>query len=142
MTLPYLALSPYTNYNRILLSPVLAGEKTVADIVLNDEKWYADNAIKLHKGKNVIQIDRVNKCVVAEDGTTAEYNRLLLATGSRPFKLPIPGIELDGVVAFRDIHDVNTMLDAAKQGHKNAVVIGGWGLPGSGSCQWPDETTA
>jgi nitrite reductase (NADH) large subunit len=115
---------PYGNYNRIMLSPVLAGEKTIDDIMLNDEQWYIDNGITLHKGKPVAEIDRVNKKVIAEDGTAANYDRLLLATGSNPFMIPVPGKDKDGVIAFRDIHDVDTMLQASKE-HKKAVVIGG-----------------
>jgi nitrite reductase (NADH) large subunit len=115
---------PYGNYNRIMLSPVLAGEKTVDDIMLNDEQWYIDNGITLYKGKSVTNIDRANKRVVAEDGTVAEYDRLLLATGSNPFMIPVPGKDKDGVIAFRDIHDVGTMLQASKD-YKKAVVIGG-----------------
>ena len=115
---------PYGNYNRIMLSPVLAGEKTVDDIMLNDEQWYIDNDISLYKGKSVTEIDRVNKKVVAEDGTTADYDRLLLATGSNPFMIPVPGKDKDGVIAFRDIYDVDTMLQASKD-YKKAVVIGG-----------------
>ena len=115
---------PYGNYNRIMLSPVLAGEKTVDDIMLNDEQWYIDNGITLHKGKSVTGIDRAKKTVMTEDGTTADYDRLLLATGSKPFIIPVPGHDKDGVIAFRDIHDVDTMLQAAKD-YKKAVVIGG-----------------
>lgn len=115
---------PYGNYNRILLSPVLAGEKTIDDIMLNDLQWYADNNIKLYTGKKITQINRYRKEVVAEDGTTVAYDRLLLATGSNPFIIPVPGSDLEGVISFRDIHDVNAML-AATQQHKHAVVIGG-----------------
>ncbi len=115
---------PYGNYNRILLSPVLAGEKTVDDIMLNDEQWYADNSVALYKGKKVSTIDRRNRKVVAEDGTTEVYDRLLLATGSHPFIIPVPGHDLPGVISFRDIHDVDTMLESSKK-HKHAVVIGG-----------------
>jgi len=115
---------PYGNYNRILLSPVLAGEKTMDDIMLNDDQWYADNNITLHKGKEIVDIDRHGRTVFASDGTTADYDRLLLATGSNPFIIPVPGNDLDGVISFRDIHDVDTMLAASKK-HKNAVVIGG-----------------
>jgi len=115
---------PYGNYNRIMLSPVLAGEKTVDDIMLNDEQWYVDNGITLYKGKSITAIDRLNKQVIAEDGSTADYDRLLLATGSNPFMIPVPGKDKDGVIAFRDIHDVDTMLQASKD-YKKAVVIGG-----------------
>ena len=115
---------PYGNYNRIMLSPVLAGEKTVEDIMLNDEQWYIDNNITLHKGTQVMEIDRVNRRVIARDGTTSSYDRLLLATGSNPFMIPVPGKDKDGVIAFRDIQDVDTMLQAAGD-YKKAVVIGG-----------------
>ncbi len=115
---------PYGNYNRILLSPVLAGEKTVDEIMINTEEWYAENNITLLKGKTVTKIDRVNRKVVAEDGTHREYDRIILATGSNPFVIPIPGKDLPGVITFRDIHDVNAMLETSAK-HKNAVVIGG-----------------
>ena len=115
---------PYGNYNRILLSPVLAGDKTVDEIMLNDEQWYADNAITLHKGKEVVAIDRAARRVRAGDGTSAPYERLLMATGSDPVVLPIPGADLPGVVTFRDIHDVEVMREAAGR-HARAVIIGG-----------------
>ncbi len=115
---------PYANYNRILLSPVLAGEQTIKEIMLNDVDWYEENNITLHLGKKIVKIDRVKRMVIAEDGTTAEYDRLLLATGSNPFMLPVPGKDLKGVISYRDIHDTNAMIEAAKT-HKHAVVIGG-----------------
>jgi nitrite reductase (NADH) large subunit len=115
---------PYANYNRILLSPVLAGEQTVQDIMLNDEAWYTEHQITLHLGKQIVKIDRVKRVVIAEDGTEAEYDRLLLATGSTPFMLPVPGKELSGVIAYRDIADTNTMIGAAQK-YQHAVVIGG-----------------
>ncbi len=115
---------PYANYNRILLSPVLAGEQTIKDIMLNDVDWYRENNITLHLGKKIVRIDRVKRQVVAEDGTTADYDRLLLATGSTPFILPVPGKDLQGVISYRDIQDTNAMIEAAKV-HRHAVVIGG-----------------
>ena len=115
---------PHPNYNRILLSPVLAGEQTLDEIVLNPLSWYEENKIDLKLGKKVVSVDRRNRIVKAEDGTEAEYDRLLIATGSNPFILPVPGKELDGVIAYRDIADTNTMIDAAKK-YKHAVVIGG-----------------
>ena len=111
---------PHPNYNRILLSPVLAGEQTVDDIVLNPIDWYTDNGIALHLGKKVTKIDRAARCVEAEDGTRAEYDRLLLATGSDPFILPVPGADLEGVISFRDIADVDAMIRAASR-HRHAV---------------------
>jgi nitrite reductase (NADH) large subunit len=114
---------PHPNYNRILLSPVLAGEMTLPDIVLNDLSWYRDNGITLHAGKMVTKIDRKARRVVASDGTEAEFDRLLLATGSSPFILPVPGKDLPGVIAYRDIADTEAMIEAAKC-HQHAVVIG------------------
>jgi nitrite reductase (NADH) large subunit len=115
---------PYANYNRILLSPVLAGEQTIKDIMLNDVDWYAQNNITLHLGKKITKIDRARRLVIAEDGTAAEYDRLLLATGSNPFLLPVPGKELKGVISYRDINDTNAMIEAS-QTQRHAIVIGG-----------------
>ncbi|WP_287880567.1 nitrite reductase large subunit NirB [Aquitalea sp.] len=115
---------PHPNYNRILLSPVLAGEQAFKDIILNSVEWYAEQGITLHMGKNVATIDRVRRKVIAEDGTEAAYDRLLLATGSTPFILPVPGKELDGVISYRDIRDTELMMEAAKT-KRQAVVIGG-----------------
>jgi len=83
---------PCGNYNRILLSPVLAGEKTLEQIMLNDERWYADNGITLHKGSKVVEIDRARRIVRAADGTEARYDRLILATGSTPKRRSISSI--------------------------------------------------
>jgi len=115
---------PYGNYNRILLSPVLAAEKTIDDIILNDRQWYADNGITLHTGKRITEINRGRRTVIAEDGTEVAYDRLIIATGSSPFIIPVPGAELEGVIGFRDIQDVDEMLDAASK-YKKAIVIGG-----------------
>jgi len=114
----------YANYNRILLSPVLAGEQTIKDIMLNDVDWYAENDITLHLGKKIVEIDRIKRVVIADDGTIAPYDRLLMATGSNPFMLPIPGKDLEGVISYRDIQDTNAMIEAARV-HKQAIVIGG-----------------
>ena len=115
---------PHGNYNRILLSPVLAGEKTVDDIMLNTREWYEQNRITLHAGDPVEFIDRKRRLVRARSGLEVRYDRLLIATGSRPFIIPVPGHELPGVLAFRDINDVEQMLEAARN-HRHAVVIGG-----------------
>jgi nitrite reductase (NADH) large subunit len=115
---------PLPNYNRILLSPVLTGEKQFGEIVLNDDAWYDEHGITLHKGRKVVDIDRRNRRVMTDTGMTASYDRLLIATGSNPFVLPVPGKELPGVIGFRDLADVETMLQAAKQ-YRHAVVIGG-----------------
>ena len=119
---------PHPNYNRILLSPVLAGEQTLEEIVLNDWAWYEDNHITLHAGWTVTDVDRVRRVVhasnAAGESISAEYDRLIMATGSNPFILPIPGKDLKGVLAYRDIADTQAMIDAALI-YKHAVVIGG-----------------
>jgi len=115
---------PHPNYNRILLSPVLTGEKQFGEIVLNDDAWYAEHGITLHKGKTVVEINRKQRYVKADDASVAFYDRLLLATGSNPFLLPVPGRDLPGVIGFRDFADVEIMLMAAKE-YRHAVVIGG-----------------
>jgi len=117
---------PYGNYNRIMLSPVLCGEKTVKDIMINDRDWYAEHGIELLSGeqKTVIKIDRLRCQVLAKDGTVAGYDRLLIATGSTPFILPVPGHNLEGVISFRDMDDVETMLRYSRH-RKYAVVLGG-----------------
>ena len=118
----------HPNYNRILLSPVLAGEQTLDEIILNPLSWYEENGITLHTGCTVTHVDRVKREVHATgiDGSTVvkPYDRVLLATGSNPFMLPIPGKDLQGVLAYRDIADTQAMIDAATQ-YKEAVVIGG-----------------
>ena len=119
---------PHPNYNRILLSPVLAGEQTLEQIVLNDWSWYEDNHITLHAGYTVTQVDRTRRMVHATNAAgetlSVAYDRLIMATGSNPFMLPIPGKDLQGVLAYRDIADTQAMIDAAAH-YKHAVVIGG-----------------
>ncbi len=115
---------PYGNYNRIMLSPLLAGDKTIEDIIINDDQWYAYNGIDFQKGKAIVEIDRINHKVISADGESESYDRLLLATGSNPFMIPVPGNDLPGVVGFRDIQNVRQMLKAAGP-NKHAVVIGG-----------------
>jgi nitrite reductase (NADH) large subunit len=115
---------PHGNYNRILLSPVLAGDKTVDDIMLHTREWYAANGVALHAGDPVVRIDRKKRIVHAQSGLAVPYDRLLIATGSKPFIVPVPGHDLPGVIGFRDLHDVDTMLGAARKGGR-AVVIGG-----------------
>ena len=126
---------PHPSYNRLLLSAVLAGEKMVADIIAHPRSWYDERGIALIVGDPVAAIDRGAKTVRSAGGVTLAYDRLVLATGSKPLALPIPGLELPGVSAFRDIADVETMI-AAAQTHERAVIIGGgllgleaaWGL--------------
>ena len=115
---------PRVNYNRIMLSPVLAGEKAFDDIVINTAEWYEENGIELISGDPVEHIDRTTQTVVTRTGRVEPYDRLLIATGSDPFIIPVPGSTLPGVVTFRDLDDVDKMLAAAEKGG-SAVVIGG-----------------
>lgn len=116
---------PWGNYNRILLSPLLAGEKSIDDIMINPDSWYSEHNIELLKGTTVTRIDRDNRRVIADDGSERDYDRLILATGSNPFVIPVPGTDLDNVITFRDIHDVDRMLECAGQFSKAAVIGGG-----------------
>jgi len=115
---------PYGNYNRMLLSSILTGEETLDTIMINDRDWYDAHGVTLHVGVNVTRIDRDNQCVLSEDGRSFAYDTLMLATGSKAVMLPIPGADLPGVIGFRDMNDVDVMLQTA-QHHKHAVVIGG-----------------
>ena len=115
---------PRGNYNRILLSPVLAGESQADDIMLHRPGWYTKRGIKLHAGNPIVEIDRKRRVVKSRSGIEAGYDRLLIATGSDPIVLPLPGKDLPGVLTFRDLDDVNRMLEASGNGRR-AVVIGG-----------------
>lgn len=115
---------PWGNYNRIMLSPVLSGDKTIEDIMLHPHAWYSDKNIRFIAGDAAVRIDRPRKHVYTEKGLKVEYDRLIIATGSKPFVPPISGANLKGVISFRDIYDVNTMLEYCEN-KKNAVVIGG-----------------
>ncbi len=114
---------PRGNYNRIMLSPVLSGEKTYAEIVTHDDAWYAERGITTELGHAVTKIDRAAKTVTCA-GVETPYDQLMIATGSAPFIIPVPGHKLTGVVTYRDLEDTNAMIAAAKPGAK-AVVIGG-----------------
>ena len=126
---------PRPNYNRILLSAVLAGEKTLDEIVVNPRGWYAERGIRLLAGTRATAIDRAARRVALADGTSLPYDKLLLATGSKPLAPPVPGLAFPNVRAFRDIADAQAMMAAAQSGGR-AVVIGGgllgleaaWGL--------------
>ncbi|MCC2108633.1 MAG: NAD(P)/FAD-dependent oxidoreductase, partial [Hyphomicrobiales bacterium] len=115
---------PRVNYNRIMLSPVLAGEKSFADIVIHDEAWYEANKVALRRGEPIVAIDRAARTVRTADGASEPYDKLIVATGSMPIIIPVPGANLAGVVTFRDLDDVDAMLAAAAGGGR-AVVIGG-----------------
>jgi nitrite reductase (NADH) large subunit len=112
------------NYNRILLSSVLAGERTSDDITLNTLDWYQRNGIDLRLGVRIVDVDARRKIVTGDDGRITAYDTLLLATGSSPFMPPIDGLDLDGVFTFRTLDDTHNLLDRAASGVK-AIVIGG-----------------
>ncbi len=126
---------PQVNYSRILLSTLLAGEMAADEIVLHPRPWYERNGVTLHAGDPVVALDPAARTVTSASGRTVDYDRLLLATGSRPLAPPIPGLDLPGVCPFRTIKDVEAMIDASTR-HARAVVIGGgllgleaaWGL--------------
>ncbi|MGG2198845.1 MULTISPECIES: nitrite reductase large subunit NirB [Paenibacillus] len=115
---------PHPNYNRILLSYVLAGDSSVDDIVIHPFEWYENNGITLYTGQTVTAIDTAAQTVTSDQGLTVAYDKLILATGSNPFMLPLPGADKEGVMAYRTIHDCEKMIATAKT-YKKAVVIGG-----------------
>ncbi|WP_373028534.1 nitrite reductase large subunit NirB [Sulfitobacter sp.] len=115
---------PRGNYNRIMLSPVLSGEKSYGEIVIHDDAWYAENDVTCRFGEKVVSIDRAAQIVTGENGAVP-YDKLLIATGSAPFIIPLPGHDLDGVIAYRDLEDTNRMIDAGATPGARAVVIGG-----------------
>ena len=115
---------PRVNYDRIMLSPVLSGEKSYEEIVIHGDGWYIEHGIMLYKGHKIVEIDREAKTVTSDHGEVASYDKLVIATGSVPFIIPVPGKDLQGVLSYRDLDDVNAMLLAA-QSRERAVVIGG-----------------
>jgi nitrite reductase (NADH) large subunit len=122
------------NYNRLMLSPVLSGEKTYEQIVTHDDAWYAANDITTRFGEAVVKIDRARQVVISVGGETP-YDKLVIATGSAPFIIPVPGHKLPGVVTYRDLEDTNAMIAAARPGAK-AVVIGPFDGAAVGPFRW------
>jgi nitrite reductase (NADH) large subunit len=114
----------HVNYNRVMLSSVLAGEKAADDIVIHSREWYARNEIDLHVGVRIVDVDPVRKTVTGDDGSVTEYDKLLLATGSSAWMPPIAGLDKNGVFAFRTLDDTRELLRRAGPETK-AVVIGG-----------------
>jgi len=137
---------PYGNYNRILLSNVLAGAEDESGIFLNSLGWYDEHGIELRAGVRVDRIDRFGKVIHANDGTTTSYDKLIIATGRRPFIPPIEGMHdrkrgfHQGVFKFRTIDDTLAMIRYARE-HERAVVIGG-GLLGLEAAPGRDRETA
>ncbi|KEZ78411.1 Nitrite reductase [NAD(P)H] large subunit [Salinisphaera hydrothermalis C41B8] len=116
---------PQASYNRIMLSPVLAGDKTFDEIQSRDRAWYAQHGIALYTGESVVDIDRRRRMVISDSGREVPYDRLVLATGSTAFVIPVPGHDLDGVISFRAIGDVERMVEASARGGRAAVIGGG-----------------
>ncbi len=114
---------PRGNYDRIMLSPVLAGDKTYQDIVIHDDAWYAEHGVTCRFGEKVAEINRETKQVMAENGDVLDYDKLLIGTGSNPFMIPLPGHDLEGVIAYRDLEDTERMM--SMQPGQKVVVIGG-----------------
>jgi nitrite reductase (NADH) large subunit len=115
----------HVNYNRILLSLVLAGEKSADEIVLNDIEWYRSNGIRAKLGVKVAHIDRASRMVIDEQGGATPYDRLILATGSSAFIPPIPGVDKENVHVFRTLDDTRALMGKARKGLKTVVVGGG-----------------
>ncbi|MEM0976194.1 MAG: nitrite reductase large subunit NirB [Pseudomonadota bacterium] len=115
---------PRGNYNRIMLSPVLSGEKTYDEIITHSDDWYAENGVTTYFGCPITGIDPIKKVVSSPRGDVA-YDKLIFGTGSEPFIIPVPGHDLPGVMAYRDLDDVEKMLVAARKPNAKAVVIGG-----------------
>lgn len=118
---------PRGNYNRIMLSPILSGDKTYEEIVTHDDAWYSERNVTCRFGEKVTEIDRAAKTVTTDTGDTLPYDKLLFGTGSNPFIIPLPGHDLEGVIAYRDLEDTERMMSMAKG---NKVVVIGGGLLG------------
>jgi nitrite reductase (NADH) large subunit len=116
---------PRLAYNRVLLSPLLAGEIAEADVELKPAAWWRARGVSTFYGRGVSAIDRAAKTVTLADGATLPYGKLVLATGSKPVRLPLPGIDLPGVMTFRDMADVRTLRDRARSGARIVVIGGG-----------------
>ncbi|MEN3791388.1 nitrite reductase large subunit NirB [Fulvimarina sp. MAC3] len=115
---------PRGNYNRLMLSPVLSGEKSYEEIITHSDNWYADNGVTCRFGEKVVAIDRDRKVVVGEKGEVP-YDKLVIGTGSVPFVIPVEGRDLPGVLTYRDLDDTNAMIEACGAPGARAVVIGG-----------------
>jgi nitrite reductase (NADH) large subunit len=115
---------PHVNYNRILLSSILQGSTSFKDIELHGHEWYEQHHIDLFTGESVTEIDKDIQVVKTDQQRVVSYDQLIIATGSVPFSLPIPGADKQGVVTFRTIEDCQKIIEFTKQ-NKNAVVIGG-----------------
>ncbi|WP_412552492.1 nitrite reductase large subunit NirB [Shimia sp. MIT1388] len=116
---------PRGTYNRIMLSPVLSGDKAFDEIVTHTADWYEENGVTTRFGEMVVNIDRDAQTVTSDNGDVLAYDKLIIATGSNPFIIPLPGHDLDGVIAYRDLEDTNAMISLGEVPNAKAVVIGG-----------------
>src|SRR5436309_6600704 len=114
----------HVNYNRILLSSVLAGERSPDDITINSLEWYQQNGVGLRLGVRIVDVDAERRNITGDDGSVTPFDRLLIATGSSPFLPPISGLDKQNVFTFRNLDDTQAILSTARPGAK-AVVIGG-----------------
>ena len=105
---------PRVNYDRIMLSPVLSGEKSFEEIVIHGDGWYVQHGVTLYKGHRIVTIDRDAHTVTSDQGVVEPYDKLVIATGSNPIVIPVPGHKFAGVLTYRDLDDVNAMLLVAK----------------------------
>jgi nitrite reductase (NADH) large subunit len=124
---------PRVNYDRVMLSPVLSGERTFAEIIIHGDGWYIDHGVTLYKGHRVVAIDRQAKTATSEHGVVAPYDKLIIATGSTPIVIPVPGSTLAGVLSYRDLDDVNAMLLAAQSRGRSRSAA--WRSASSTSCR-------
>jgi nitrite reductase (NADH) large subunit len=122
---------PYGNYNRILLSSVLAGSHNSRDIFINSLSWYEEHGVKLYAGRHVHTIDCFNKVVYASDGIVMPYDKLVIATGSKPFIPPLKNMHNEngkwkpGIFVFRTLDDCDAIIKYARQSRQAAVIGGG-----------------
>jgi len=116
---------PQLAYNRVLLSSVLAKESRLDDLTLKPAPWWHERGVALRYGCAASAVDPHTRMVTLADGTALSFSKLVLATGSKPIRLPLPGARLSGVIAFRDIADVETMSALARPGARVAVIGGG-----------------
>ncbi|MEY9867418.1 nitrite reductase (NADH) large subunit [Peribacillus sp. B2I2] len=115
---------PHVNYNRILLSTVLQGNTSFEDIAINERNWYTKHNIQLFTGETVVKIDKETQKIKTDKRREVYYDKLIIATGSVPFILPVTGVDKEGVIAFRTIEDCQKMIENSRK-YKKAVVIGG-----------------
>ena len=136
---------PRVNYDRILLSPVLSGEKTYEQIVIHGDGWYIDHNVMLYKGHRVTEICRDQQTVTSEHGETVSYDKLIIATGSNPIVIPVPGHDLPGVLTYRDLDDVEAglvELGGDRQHHGGRHACGPQALLGIPQCRVDNSNSA